>query len=482
MSIQRSGKITIVQSDIQLLDPHVSSDNRDRRSILFAIYESLVRRDANGSFAPCLAQDWRAENGATSWTFILRKDVTFHNHSRLSAGDVVASLGRVCNPVLGGELGTQGVYRSYLGNAAIKAVGGYEVSIVLSEPMADLLDLIVDLPIVPKDAIDGLPEIAVGSGPYRLSEAGSHWLSMERFADYWGSKPPVEKVYWQAEPEAGQRASDLLAGEADIASDIGFGGIRLIRDSGKARVEEAGTGACVIFMCNARSGPCADRRVRQALNYALDVRTIIGKVKGGAAQRLNGPLTPLHLGYDPSTPFYPHDEAKAKTLLSDAGYGTGLHIVLDVPTSLPDEAPDLACQMAEHFAKIHVTAEVKEFPDRQSYAEMARRKEIDDAACFDSTPLSTYRVLREKLHSGFRGPWWQGYANPDVNAFIDKAQATADVEQRRQLYRHAYRIIRDDAPWIFLYTPTHFWGVGPQAYGWKPRLGGLIAIQEDACC
>jgi peptide/nickel transport system substrate-binding protein len=203
---------------------------------------------------------------------------------------------------------------------------------------------------------------------------------------------------------------------------------------------------------------------------------IICKVRGGAAQPLNGPLTPLHLGYDPSTPFYPHDEAKAKTLLSDAGYGTGLRIVLDVPTSLPNEAPDLARQMAGQFAKVHVTTEIKEFADRQSYAEMARRKEIDDAACFDSTPLSTYRVLREKLHSGFRGPWWQGYTNPDVDALIDKAQATADFELRRQIYRRAYRIIRDDAPWIFLYSPTCFWGVGPRAHAWKPGLGGLITL------
>jgi peptide/nickel transport system substrate-binding protein len=476
LSIQKSEEITIVQSDIQLLDPHVSSDNRDRRSILFAIYESLVRRDAGGSFVPCLARDWSAENGATSWKFILREDVTFHNHSRLSAVDVVASLDRVCNPALGGELGTQGVYRSYLGNAVIKALSEHEVGIVLTEPMADLLDLIVDLPIVPKDAINELPGMTVGSGPYRLLEGGSHRLSMERFAEYWGSQPPVEKVYWQAEPDADQRVTKLLAGEADIASGIEFGGIRLIRDSGKAKVEEAGTGTCVIFMCNARSGPCVDRRVRQAFNYAVDVPTIIGKVKGGAAQPLNGPLTPLHLGYDSSTPFYQHDEAKAKSLLSDAGYGNGLHIVLDVPTSLPNEAPDLARQIAEHLAKVHVTAEIKEFTDRNSYAEMARRKEIDDAACFDSTPLSTYRVMREKLHSGFRGPWWQGYANPNVDALIDKAQATADFELRRQIYHRAYRIIHDDAPWIFLYTPTCFWGVGPRAHAWKPGLGGLITL------
>jgi peptide/nickel transport system substrate-binding protein len=444
--------------------------------MLSAIYESLICRDLSGSFAPCLATDWRIEGDATNWTFKLRKGVIFHDQNRLGAGDVAASLERICDPDLGGELGTQGVYRSYLGSATIKALSDYEVSIILPEPMADLLDLLVDIPIVPKDALDDLPKMAVGSGPYRLSESGSHRLLMERFPQYWGGQPPVEEVHWRAESDASKRVSYLLAGEVDIASGIELDGRHAIKDSGKGQVVEAGTGTCVIFMCNARSGVCSDSKVRQALNHALDVPMIICKVKGGAAQPLNGPLTPLHLGYDPSTPFYPHDEAKAKTLLSDAGYGTGLRIVLDVPTSLPNEAPDLARQMAEQFAKVHVTTEIKEFADRQSYAEMARRKEIDDAACFDSTPLSTYRVLREKLHSGFRGPWWQGYANTEVDALIDKAQATADFELRRQIYRRAYRIIHDDAPWIFLYTPTCFWGVGPRAHAWKPGLGGLITL------
>jgi peptide/nickel transport system substrate-binding protein len=105
---------------------------------------------------------------------------------------------------------------------------------------------------------------------------------------------------------------------------------------------------------------------------------------------------------------------------------------------------------------------------------MVRSKQIDDACCFDSSPLSTWRTLREKLHSRFRGPWWQGYANEDVDELLDRAQRTADVATRQDVYRRAYRIIRDDAAWIFLYSPMGFWGAGPRASGWRPEVDGLI--------
>jgi peptide/nickel transport system substrate-binding protein len=229
-------------------------------------------------------------------------------------------------------------------------------------------------------------------------------------------------------------------------------------------------------MCNARSGVCADRRVRQALNYALDVQELIDTVMAGEAKPLNGPLTPLHLGHDPVAP-YPFDPERAKALLSQAGYSEGLRLVLDVPTTLPDEATKVAQCMARQYGQVGIVTEIREFSDRTAYAEMVRAKQMDDAACFDSSPLSTYRILREKFHSGIGGPWWQGYTNPAVDAFIDKARSTSEETLRRDLYRQAYRHIHEDAPWIFLYNPSLTWGVGPCAQPWMPGIDGLIRLQ-----
>ncbi len=215
-------------------------------------------------------------------------------------------------------------------------------------------------------------------------------------------------------------------------------------------------------------------RVRQALNYALDVPALIRDAVGGAAHLLNGPLTPRHYGHEPAVLPYPHDPARARALLAAAGYGNGLTLVVDIPTTHPDEAPRLAELMAEQYTKVGVTVQVKTFDDRPAYAEMVKAKRIDDACCFDSSPLSTWRVLREKFHAGVRGAWWQGYSNPEVDALLDQAAVVVDADRRQALYRHAYRLIRDDAPWIFLYSPTLAWGLGPHAGNAEPGVDGAI--------
>ena len=139
---------------------------------------------------------------------------------------------------------------------------------------------------------------------------------------------------------------------------------------------------CTIFMCNLLSGICTDRRVRQALNYALDVSSLIETVMDGAAAPLNGPLTPLHFGRDPLVPSYSYSPEKALELLREAGYEKGLDVVLDIPAILPDEAPRLAELMAEQYEKVNIHATIREFKNRPKYATMVRAKQIDDACCF----------------------------------------------------------------------------------------------------
>jgi len=468
MNNVRSDSVDVVQSSVSPGDPHICTDSANRLSITFSIYDSLVERDDEGRYRPSLAERWQVEEDARTWTFELRRGVSFHNGGTFSARDVVATLSRVVDPSIGGAYGTQGVYASYLGSAEITALDDSRVRIVTGEPLADLLDLLVAMPMSPESAIDDLPHELVGCGPYRVVASSRDEITLEAFSGYWGGEPKVKEIRWRAEPDPGRRVDALLSGDADIACNVGLEGKGLVEASGKAEIRELRSGLCIIFMCNAQSGPCEDRKVRQALNYALDLDEVIEEVKGGAATPLNGFLTPHHFGYDPETPVYPHDPEKAKTLLADAGHGEGLRLVVDIPSTMPDEAPRLAELMARQYHRVGVTVEVVEHSDREAYALMVRDKEINDVCCFDSSPRSTFRVLREKIHSGLRGPWWQGYANGEVDALIEEAQATVDDGKRRDIYRRAYRIIRDDAPWIFLYRPTMFWGVNPDLSDWNP--------------
>jgi peptide/nickel transport system substrate-binding protein len=227
-------------------------------------------------------------------------------------------------------------------------------------------------------------------------------------------------------------------------------------------------------MFNCLSGPCVDSRVRQALNYATDVDEILSEVMHGAANRLNGLFTPQHFGYDPETTPYPHHPSEAKRLLKEVDR-TNLSITMDVPNVMPDEAIELSHLLTKQWEKVGVDVETRVHNNREEYSHRVRAKRIGDLCCFDSSPLSSFRVLREKIHSRLKGPWWEGYANPHVDSIIDEAQATVNSDERRKLYRRAYKLISHDAPWVFLYSPKI--GYALSNAEWQPSWDGIVRIE-----
>ena len=443
-------------------DPHVWTDAPDRLNTRFAVYEPLVRLKASGGHYGVLAESWETSD-ARSWTFTLRSGVGFHNGSTLSASDVVTALDRARDPMMAGELGTTGLYGAYLAEAAIDTAGTNSLRIVTPRPMADLLDVLADIPIVCDTGRQDAQKGVCGTGPYRVIDGGPAWLLMEAARPHWAGVVPVDRLTWRTESDDGGRVAMMLRGEADVATELPPSARAHAGSKGPATVHEVPTSSCVIFMCNAAAGACADRRVRQALNHAIDVPAIIDRVKLGAARPLNGPLTPLSLGHDPSVPRYAYDAQAAGALLRDAGYGDGLELVLNVPNTSPIEAPAVAALAAEQYAKIGIDLSIRVWDDRPAYAARVKAKQIDDLACFDSTPVSTYRIFREKFHAGAAGPWWQGYVNAEVDRAIDDASELASPSARRDCYRRAFRAIRDDAAWVFLYNPTALVGLGPAA-------------------
>ena len=470
----RPEQFTILQASAELPDPHILSDARDGLNILAALYDPLVRTVGPETFGPALAESWSLAPDARTWTFRLRAGVRFHDGSTLAARDVVASFERARSPAIGGSFGTEGVFGGYVAGATIAAPDERTVRIVTAEPSAALLDLLVSLPIAPHDALDRLPECPIGTGPFRLAEAEPGALSMDAVAAGWHGAPRARRLRWEAEPDPERRAARVLDGSVDIATKLSPAGVRRLGGAGAARAVLAPNTTCVIFLCNLFAGVCTDRRVRQALNLALDVPQIIADLFDGTAERLHGPLTAQHRAYDPTVVPYPHDPARARQLLAAAGHPEGLALTIDIPTTMPDEARHLARLVTEQYAQVGIRATIREHEDRAAYAYMVRDKRIGDLCLFDSSPPSTYRVLREKCHAGVRGPWWQGYANPEVDRLIDAAAATVDTDARTRLCQRAFRLVRDDAPWVFLYAPPLAWAVGPRLAGWRPGADGLL--------
>jgi peptide/nickel transport system substrate-binding protein len=466
--------VTVAQPTVSLADPHILSDIRDRRSIIDSIYDALIRRHADGRFVPWLATQWQSSQQNRHWQFTLRQDVQFHNGQTLSAQDVVASLLRAVSPELPGELGTQGVLRSYFQTAQIQALSAFELSIEFQEPLADVLDLLVDIPIVPQSALDGLPAQAIGSGPYRVSHQAPGVLELTAFPEHWAGFPFAEKVIWIAEPDRAKRVQLVRSGMADIAVDAGSSDV----DDVSVRAIQQPGYLCIIFLLNLFSGPLTDRRVRQAINYGIDRQALIADpdILNGQGVPLAGALSPKHGEQSPALAPYPYDPVRAKQLLVEAGYSQGLQIAIDLPERFPDESVPLARKIAEQLRKLDIHVDLTVHCNRPGYSEFVREKQFAHVACFDSSPVSAWRVFREKLDSRVRGPWWQGYHQPHLNALLDAIAQTEEGAVRQSLWQQANILVQDDAPWLFVYAPLHGWLVHERLQNWTPSIEGRVRL------
>ncbi len=466
----------ILQPTIPLADPHICSDFKDRLNIFTAIFDTLVRRDLQGHFVPQIAKSWHLSADARRWSFTLRDDVVFHNGERLTAADVVANLQRACDPAVGGELGTEGVWASYIGDATYEIKGDDAFEMQLARPMADLFELLMAIPILPKSVLGQLPNTFIGSGPYELVRHSADEVELAPFAGCVTRQPSAsEPLVFRAEPDEQARLAALAQGDAQIITKLSPEGST---DLGDMELSHE-SNLCVAFLINCSAGAGQIKPLRQALNYAVDVNRMIQQARNGAALPLNGPLTPLHFGCDPRVRPYPYDPEKARALVAEAKEaGFDGKLAIDIPMTLPDESPLLGRLITEDLAAVGIEVTLHHYDDRPAYAHMVKDKQIHDVCCFDSSPLSTYRVLREKINSDVAGPWWQGYDNSTVNGLLDQAAETVEDGARRDVYRQAYQLMHDDAPWIFLYRPLEFFGAASDAAEVQVSPEGILRFEE----
>lgn len=461
---------TIVQSRVRLVDPHDCTDDPDALALLEAVHEALVRRGPDGRWRPALAERWTVSDDARRWTFHLRSGMRFHDGAPVEAGAVAASLQRMRRPDVGATLGAPAVWAQYLSEARIVPMDSSTISVELERPLADLLDIIGSGFALSPRAPDRSP---VGCGAYRIeSYAADDYLDMRPDPGHPSAPPAGGRLRWRRIADAADRAEALASGRAQLATDLGHPGRTRLAGVAGVTLAEHLSPTAIIYLLNAARGPLADPRVRRALNRAIDRQALVEQILGGAGRPLAGFVSPMHVGADPGDPA--PDLAAARQLLRDAGQAGGLKLDVDCPTRLPDEAEALTAAVAAQLAPLGVTLAVHRVEDRTAYANQVRLKRIHDMCVFDSSPMSTFRVLHEKIDSRIAGSWWQGYRNAEVEAHLDAARATPDDADREALYRHCYRLLQADPPWLYLYNHTRTVGLAGSHPDWRMRADGVL--------
>lgn len=462
----------IVQARLGLPDPHDCTDAADELTVLHAIHDTLVRR-VGQDFVPHLARDWEVSSNARVWTFHIRPEVLFHDGTRCDAAAVAANLERMAREDKGYTLGAPAVWRQYLGDAEFQLVDPLKLQVALREPMADLLDVLEQAFILSPSCLAALDAgdltAQIGSGPYRLSRIGETAITAESVPDHFAGAPANATLTWKCEPDLLRRLEALESGAAQVANGLDFEASRVL---GAGRNEYLSPVA-IIYLLNAARGPLADARLRRALSLAVDRDAIVRDVMNGAAHPLHGFVSPQHYGAGQGRAVRTDRDA-ARELISEAGYDNGLTLEVDCPTRLPDEAERLTQALGAQLAQVGISLNVHIHAEREEYAHMVRRKEIRDLCVFDSSPMSTYRVLYEKIDSRVAGSWWQGYANAEIEALIDKGRVTPDREARAVYWRTAYAALQDDPAWLTLYNPLRVIGLAGKHPGFEMPADGVI--------
>jgi len=476
--------VVIVQSgEAATLDWHMHCDKNahepDRQ-----IFDTLLRRNLKTlQLEGNLAESWRTLND-TTWQFKLKRNVKFHNGEPFDAAAVKFSVERMLNPKQGAPGRTSIATIDH-----VDVVDAYTVNIVTKAPFP-LLSVRMSpghcgtVGIVPPKYLAqvgdaGFAVKPVGTGPYKFVEwVKDDRLVLEANKDYHRGAPVIDRLVFRPVPELTTRVAALVSGQADLVSDIPPDQTGKIQQSGNAHVEISSLGGFVIMvkMTNyLMPGPWTDVRVRRAINYAIDMDTIIKTVLEGYGTVLGVPLEKEAFGFNPNIKWYGYDLERARALLREAGYPNGFEMTLHAPNRRYMNDIEVMQAMAQMLGKVGIKAKVEVW-EQSIYTTKWRKRELlpaymvawGGAGVFDGDLLSSSVHSKSALAI---------FKNEALDKMLEEAQATNDPERRKAIYWKAQELIYEEAPIIKAYQQAHIFGVSNRL-DWKPWVDNMLFLYD----
>ncbi|XSG82854.1 MAG: ABC transporter substrate-binding protein [Methyloligella sp. ZOD6] len=479
------------------LDPHeqLASATLQMSHLLF---DPLLRFDSNMELEPRLATRWEKIDERTT-RFYLRPDVKFHTGNTLTAHDVVWTLNRLKR-----SPDFKALFEPFEGARVIDKL---TVDLITKKPYPLVLNLAtyifpMDQEFYSGENEKGEPKDAIvkhgasfasanvaGTGPFIVTEREQGVrLVMERFADYWDKDSPgnVGRIVLTPIKEPATRVAALLAGDVDFIAPVPPGDLKRIEAAPCCNLVTMPSTRILTFQLNqARVEAFKDRRVRLAINYAINRDGIVKKIMRGFGSPA-GQLSPEGFdGYDPKLkPRY--DLAKAKALMAEAGYADGFRVTMIAPNNRYVGDYRIAQAVAAMLAKINVTVDLQTMPKAQYWQRFdAREGDILmigwQSDTQDSANLYEFLAMTPNPKTGY-GQYNAGnYSNPEIDKLTLESQTMLDRTARTELLQRIERILYDDAAMVPLQWQHLSWAarknvlIGPVVNGLDmPYLGDLV--------
>ena len=463
--------------DPRSMDPALSTDVPTGRAVAY-IFDGLTRFTPDAKVVPGLAKSWEVTPDGITYTFHLRSGVKFHDGSLFTAKSVVSTFQRVLDPktkggrgwplypIKGAEDFAGGKGTSITGLAAPNDT---TVVITLKEPYS-IFPKLLAMPvnsIVPENTGADFGQKPVGTGPWKFVEwRHDDFLRFARNPDYFDGPPKSDSLMARIIPEMSTATAEFEAGNVDVLSVPDEAGRTWQADPDKSKLLSSAPALRFWYVAiNVTRGPLADVRVRQALNYAIDVNTILSAVMAGRGAVANGVVPPTLPGYESGRKPYGHDVAKAKQLLAAAGHPNGIDVELWSATT--DQSPRLAQAIQANLAEAGIRAKIVQ-REASSVREAARKGASD---LYVKEWWADYpdaeNFLYPLLYSKNKGPGGNVsfYSNPKFDALVDQAHREQDESKRNSLYSQADALQFNDAPMVYLFFYKDMYAIQPWIHG-----------------
>lgn len=405
------------------------------------IVETLYAWGDDFASVPLLAADLPtiSDDGLT-WTIPIKTGITFSNGDPFTAQHVAATLSFVSNPDAFSD------WTNFVGRRITEVVAQDDETVVvtLAAPYGILQTFLTNIPMVHQDYLEQT-DTTVGTGPYMIENSvQGQSLTLIRNDSYHGDSPLLDKIEYQAIPDAGTRLVNLREGRIHIMTDVPPDNVALLESDSDLTIHVVDAPISILSYFNATKAPFDDPKVRQALAHAMDRQGIRDTVYAGTAQIAQGPAGPAIEGHDPDLNIYSDtpDIARAQELLADAGV-QNLEFSLMVSTNA--EIRSMAQILQEGWRTAGITCTLDQ-TDPSTW--ISRFIEGDYEMSFNIYPsgISSGRT-GYVLYSPYTStnPLNHGYKNTQVDELMSQAWATSDAAEREDLSKQINALLAEDA-------------------------------------
>ena len=465
------------------VNPLFAPANDTDRDLAALVFSGLTRLGPAGEVLPDLAESWKINDDGRTYTFSLRRDVTWHTGVDFTAEDAVFTYELLADP----ELPTDPTLGQLWRQVSCSAPDEFTLLCQLPEPFAPFLAHAA-IGILPKHMLEGetgatiadspFNQAPVGTGPFRLVQPNlldQTKAILEVNPTYYGGVPDIDEVEFRFFPDPSTAAAALSRGEVQGLL-LGPGATQedfdLLTSSPGLRAYTANHARLQILFLNNIKPPFDDKSLRRAVALSIDTDAIIGDLLGGRAVRADSPMVPGTWAFNPELEPRTRDLDKARDLLDEAGWRTSAGPIRqkegkELRVSLMTDqdplrialAQEIANQLAEVGIQVTVTPQgsgdlVQDFLVPHQY----------QAAIFgwdpgpDPDPYPAWHSSQVEAN----GRNLAVYQSEDADRVIEEARQTSDLDKRQALYYTFQQRFQEDVPSVLLYYPAFTYFVAEQ--------------------